>query len=344
MSETVVFLETSLNHQEAINILPDAKYLSSIRKGDVIRAIKKGYKRIVIIDGNFSWIPSVWHKEILMALDYGVEVFGAASMGAIRAAELDVYGMKGVGRVYEMYKNEEIDGDDEVAIAYSKYNNSQTIPLINIRLTLGKLNLDNKEEILNSIRHIFYMERTWNRLANLVPQDVYNLIKSNYLDVKKEDAKSVLSYLSQIQSHQKSINYVTKKRDFTFFEKKLIESTLYPALLSHSKLENKGEFSHLLRAKNIIKLISLPKTKKSLLYYQSAISLLDQQSYDVTESELIYQIEIFREEHNLLKGEEFISWLKNKYLYHSNIEQLFRDYIKLNKLMIITYDYNSYFN
>ncbi|MDF1931723.1 TfuA-like protein [Legionella pneumophila] len=59
-------------------------------------------------------------------------------MGALRAAELDAFDMKGYGRIYEMYKNEEIDGDDEVAIAYSKYNNEQTIPLINIRLTLER--------------------------------------------------------------------------------------------------------------------------------------------------------------------------------------------------------------
>lgn len=343
MFETLVFVETSLTHQEARSILPNAAYALSIKKGDVIRAIKKGYKRIVIIDGNFSWIPSVWHKEILIALDYGIEVLGASSMGAIRAAELDVFGMKGVGRVYEMYKNEEIDGDDEVAIAYSKFNNAQTIPLINIRLTLEKLNISNKEVILNSIRTIFYTERTWNRLANHLPQDVYNLILSKYVDIKKEDAHAVLSYVNKIQNKKHSIIPGTKKRDFTLFEKKIIESTLHSAYLNPIKLEYKDGFSHLLRAKNIIKLISIPKTKKNLHYYDSIISSLDLKSYDISDSELIYQIELFREEHNLLKGEEFVSWLKNKYLYHTNLEQLFRDYVKLNKFMILTLDYNSYF-
>jgi YcaO-like protein with predicted kinase domain len=37
--------------------------------------------------------PTVWHKEILLALEHGVAVYGAASIGALRAGELDVFGM-----------------------------------------------------------------------------------------------------------------------------------------------------------------------------------------------------------------------------------------------------------
>ncbi|HEN5509502.1 TPA: TfuA-like protein, partial [Legionella pneumophila] len=245
MYETVVFLETSLTHQEAMHLLPDAKYLSSIKKGDVLKSINDGYKRIVIIDGNFSWVPSVWHKEILTALDYGLEVFGAASMGALRAAELDAFGMKGYGRIYEMYKNEEIDGDDEVAIAYSKYNNEQTIPLINIRLTLERINITNKESILDSIRSIFYAERTWGRIAQQVSEELYHLIKFNYADVKKEDAKSLLFYLNHQQTLPMTLDLDKKKRNFTLFEKKLIEATLSPVRLNSHELEQIGEVAHL---------------------------------------------------------------------------------------------------
>ncbi|HDV5690368.1 TPA: TfuA-like protein [Legionella pneumophila] len=344
MYETVVFLETSLSHQEAMHLLPDAKYLPSIKKGDVLKSINDGYKRIVIIDGNFSCVPSVWHKEILTALDYGLEVFGAASMGALRAAELDAFGMKGYGRIYEMYKNEEIDGDDEVAIAYSKYNNEQTIPLINIRLTLERINITNKETILDSIRSIFYAERTWGRIAQQVSEELYHLIKSNYADVKKEDAKSLLFYLNHQQILPMTLALGKKKRNFTLFEKKLIEATLSPVWLNSHELEQIGEVAHLQRAENIVKLLSIPKTKANMLHYQSIIAMLDQQEYEITECELIYQVELFREERNLLKGDEFVNWLKDRGLYDSNLEQLFYDYVKLSKYFAITYDYNSYFN
>ena len=55
-------------------------------------------RAIGIIDGVFLDVASVWHREILWALSQGVHVFGAASMGALRAAELDGFGMRGVGR------------------------------------------------------------------------------------------------------------------------------------------------------------------------------------------------------------------------------------------------------
>lgn len=344
MHETVVFLETSLTHQEAMELLPDAKYLPSIKKGDVLKSIKDGFKRIVIIDGNFSWIASVWHKEILIALDCGVEVFGAASIGALRAAELDVFGMRGHGCIYEMYKNEEIDGDDEVAITYSKYNNDQTIPLINIRLTFERIDIHDKQEILDSIRSIFYAERTWDKVAQHISDELYHLIKSNYVDAKNEDAKSLLLYLSQQQTFHRAFNSYKKEREFTLFEKKLIESILSPVWMNFNELEQRGGDNHRLRAENMIKLLCIPKTKKNVIKYQSLISTTDQQEYKITEYELMYQVELFREEHNLLKGDEFVTWLKDRDLCDSNLEQLFYDYVKLSKYLTITYNYNSYFN
>lgn len=344
MHETVVFVETSLTHQEAMCLLPHAVYLPSIKKGDVLKAIKSGYKRIVIIDGNFSWVPSVWHKEILTALDYGIEVWGAASMGALRAAELEFFGMRGHGRIYEMYRNEEIDGDDEVAIAYSKFNNVQTIPLINIRLTIEQLNSINNDFVLNSIRSIFYAERTWEKIAQIVPEDLYKLIRSSYIDVKKEDAKSLLSFLNQQHILSTGSDLIRKKREFTLFEKKLIEST-FSSVWSHAPVyEQILSSSSLERVENILKLLLIPETQKNLHHYQYLLSLLDQQAYTITEYELIYQVEQFREEHSLLKGEDFFNWLKNIGLHQSNLEQLFTDYVKLRKYFITTYDFNSYFN
>ena len=58
-------------------------------------------------------------KKIMHLIDSGVTVIGAASMGALRAAELDAYGMLGVGRIYQMYASGEICGDDEVATLLS---------------------------------------------------------------------------------------------------------------------------------------------------------------------------------------------------------------------------------
>lgn len=339
MHDTVVFLETSLSKEEAITLLPNATYLPSVKKGDVLKALQEGYARIVIIDGNFSWVPAVWHKEILIALDYGLEVFGAASMGALRAAELDVFGMQGHGRIYEMYKNGEVDSDDEVAISYSKFHCEQTIPLINLRLTLKKITLPNKEAMLDSLRAIFYAQRTWLNISKVLLPEEYQLLYSNYVDAKKEDAKSLLQYLGQHRSLPNRVFY-KKKREFTFFEKKLIDTMVCPLrLLWHgSALESTD--TYLVRATNLIRLLDIPITKQVLHFYQSLVAALDQQNYRPTESELIYQVGLFREERQLLKSTTFISWLEDRELSQANLEDLFTDYIKLGKYQLIYSDYN----
>ena len=68
-------------------------------EGDVYRTACKRPLAIGLIDGCFENVPSVWHKEILWALTQGIHVFGSASMGALRAAELETFGMIGVGRI-----------------------------------------------------------------------------------------------------------------------------------------------------------------------------------------------------------------------------------------------------
>ncbi len=57
-----------------------------------------------LIDGAFAETRAVWHREILWALSQGIHVFGAASMGALRAVELAPFGMRGVGTVYRAYQ------------------------------------------------------------------------------------------------------------------------------------------------------------------------------------------------------------------------------------------------
>ena len=58
---------------------------------------------IGIVDGYFEGVLSVWHKEILWAMAEGIHVFGSASMGALRAAELHPFGMHGTGRIFEAF-------------------------------------------------------------------------------------------------------------------------------------------------------------------------------------------------------------------------------------------------
>jgi hypothetical protein len=121
----VVFLGPSMNVQDARALL-DAEFLPPVGQGDVYRAVRDlSPDAIGIIDGFFHQQPSVWHREILYALHKGVAVFGGASMGALRAAELAPFGMTGIGRVFEAYRDgvfapyrDPFDSDDEVAVIH----------------------------------------------------------------------------------------------------------------------------------------------------------------------------------------------------------------------------------
>src|SRR5262249_40432572 len=121
-----IFLGPTLSLRDARNVL-DAVYLPPVQQGDVHRALLcHRPPAIGIVDGYFQQVPSVWHKEILWAMAQGTHVFGGASMGALRAAELDVFGMRGIGRVFQAYRDgqlspfeaEPFEDDDEVAVVH----------------------------------------------------------------------------------------------------------------------------------------------------------------------------------------------------------------------------------
>ena len=120
----------------------DAEYMPPAGHGDVLRAALRRPRVIAIVDGVFERTPAVWqHKEILFALSEGIHVYGAASMGALRAAELDRFGMRGVGDVYRAYAEGMLEDDDEVAVAHTDAEHgfrALSDSMVDVRATLEK--------------------------------------------------------------------------------------------------------------------------------------------------------------------------------------------------------------
>lgn len=107
--------------------------------GDLLRLLPDPPATVCLIDGYFDARPSVWHKEILLLIEAGVRVLGAASMGALRAAELDGFGMTGVGAIYRAYRDGRLHGDDEVALVHALGEHGwQQVsePMVDVRATL----------------------------------------------------------------------------------------------------------------------------------------------------------------------------------------------------------------
>lgn len=100
----LVFLGPTLRLAEAEAVL-DAVYLQPAAQGDILLAAHSFRPRaMILIDGQFEDRPAVRHKEILWAMSQGIVMVGAASMGALRAAELRDFGMQGVGLIYRWYR------------------------------------------------------------------------------------------------------------------------------------------------------------------------------------------------------------------------------------------------
>ena len=136
MPGIVVFLGPSLSPDKAEQIL-EADYRPPAKRGDIYQAAREGAEIILLIDGVFFQECSVAHKEVIYALEAGARVLGASSMGALRASELDVYGMEGIGRIYLAYKSGHLVSDDEVALVFDPFTyEPSSEPLVNIRFNL----------------------------------------------------------------------------------------------------------------------------------------------------------------------------------------------------------------
>lgn len=191
----------------AITVRPPASH------GDVLAAVRAGASAIGLVDGNFEHVAPVWHKEILHALSEGVAVFGAASMGALRAAECDRFGMIGIGRIYKDYATGRRIDDADVALLHGPAELGYpplSLALVNAEATLDRLaatdTLDKADlsKIREAARDLFYKDRTWpavlERAGKAWDRDrLLQLIYAEKVDRKRDDALALLHALSRFE-------------------------------------------------------------------------------------------------------------------------------------------------
>ena len=181
-------------------------------QGDVAEAVLQGAAVIGLVDGFFEQSAAVWHKEILYALAEGVQVFGAASMGALRAAECAAFGMVGVGEVFDGYASGKIVDDDAVAQLHGPEELDYmplSEPLVNIEATIevlrGKRLVTEREsaDIQSVAKALFFKERAYERvlagaksLGHERRIEIAGLIARFRRDVKREDAEALMERVS----------------------------------------------------------------------------------------------------------------------------------------------------
>jgi hypothetical protein len=209
-----------------------AAWLPPVSQGDVYRAALRRPAAIGIIDGYFENVPSVWHKEILWAMSEGIHVFGSASMGALRAAELDAFGMAGVGAIYEAYRDGVLEDDDEVAVAHAPAEHgfrAGSDAMVNIRVTVkragaaGVLSDATAQGVLRIAKALFYPERSYAHILDLAASQGLNAaelnafrgwLPSGRVDQKRDDALAMVRQMRDFLANSPE----PKRVDFFFEE------------------------------------------------------------------------------------------------------------------------------
>ncbi len=209
----IVFLGPSLDLETARSLLPDAEYRPPASRGDLEKAAAGNPDIICLIDGVFFEKCSVGHREILSALNKGIFVIGASSMGALRASETGSFGMVGIGKVFELYKNGVVESDDEVAVICDPVSNGAVSEaLVNMRATLEKavseavLSPGESAALLEIASGMYYPDRAYDFLiekaeesGTFAGQTLETFEKwiaaGNAADIKKEDAVAALKFI-----------------------------------------------------------------------------------------------------------------------------------------------------
>ena len=232
--KVIVFAGPTLSPAEVAEVI-DATCLPPVSQGDVYRALPCSPDAIGIIDGYFERVPAVWHKEILWAMSEGVHVFGSASMGALRAAELAAFGMEGVGAVFEAYRDGILEDDDEVALVHGRPGDDYRAgsdPMVNIRATLARAGAEGilgelaRGILQRTAKELFYAERSYARILELAaargapPEELEAFRKwlpEGAVNQKRDDALAMLRAMREFLATEpgpKCVSYVFEETLF----------------------------------------------------------------------------------------------------------------------------------
>ena len=213
-----------------------AIYLPPAAHGDIYRATLRQPppRAIGLIDGYFRQQPAVRHKEILWAMSQGIHVFGAASMGALRAAELADFGMNGVGQIFESLRDGTIEDDDEVAIDHGPAEVNYVAlndAMVDIRATFaaavaaGVVEKTTESALTSIAKQLFFTERTYAAIleraqhADLPDKDLKDLrqwLPANRRSEKRADAITLLSTIREFFTANpppKEVTYVFQRTE-----------------------------------------------------------------------------------------------------------------------------------
>jgi hypothetical protein len=181
MKNVVVFVGPSLDPEKARTIL-EADYRPPAKKGDLIKLIMSLDEKetvVGLIDGYFLLdYPPTPIEVYQLIVRPNTVVIGSSSIGALRAVELEKFGMIGIGKIFQLFKHGKLDADDEIAVTFSQdLYRLQSEAMVDIRynlyLSLKRRFVDKetKDAIAKVAKSIYFPFRTY---QNIVEETIKN--------------------------------------------------------------------------------------------------------------------------------------------------------------------------
>jgi hypothetical protein len=323
-----VFVGPTLPAEEARKEL-DAVYLPPAAQGDVYRAARERPEAIGLIDGYFERVPAVWHKELLWAMAEGIHVYGSASMGALRAAELAPFGMRGVGATFEAFLHGDLEDDDEVTVVHAPAEEGYrplSEAMVNIRATLESaerarvLHTETRVALERLAKRLHYPERSYPTLLARAREEGLPAAELERLrawlprarvNQKREDALAMLRVMrEELASHPgpKRVCYSLSRTDAWEEARRQAEQRA-PVPEERSEAPLRESLLEELRLSG-----TFPRAREGALLRALAVEESVRQGLTVQEDELREVCEAFRREHGLLESGRFERWLDEQHV------------------------------
>ena len=171
-----VYSGLSVSEAETREILPHCDFAPPIQRGDLLKDLRDQYHVIAIIDGKFDQYLAISPNEVLDGLRAGMKIYGASSMGAFRAAELDRFGMIGVGEVYRFIKSQAVFRDDFLAQLF--FESGEVLTTTYIDFHFASLHFLEENQVQEAVvanlqtifRELFYADRTMETMESALAE------------------------------------------------------------------------------------------------------------------------------------------------------------------------------
>ncbi len=204
----------------------DFEYRAPIRRGDLHALIEHTDYRpgcALITDGLFGESMAVTPAECMDLINTGWLLFGASSMGALRAADCCNVGMVGIGRIFFGYRTGYYHSDADVAVLYDFTTHVEvSVSFVHVDYLARQIALEypisglEHRKLLCEIRNIPWFKRSPETVADVFSRIFGHPNVADTFMLRWQDPKFNPKVLDGLAACELLVGYYLKKTYIAF--------------------------------------------------------------------------------------------------------------------------------